>query len=380
LVVSHDASRTGAPRVAVEVTQALVEKWDCRVVLRWPGPLRAEFAATGAKVVTEPLRRLRVVLRMWPPTRRLANRLEQFSAALVILWLRPDVVWCNTVVSACYVRPGVRRGLGVVLHAHEPQEWMAQVLERYHLDAEWQRTVLVGCGPRVCSELAALTGRRPHDVVCLPEVSDRARVLELARRGGGPALPAAGALVGGCGSASASKGIDLWLAMVARIAPEVADLDPRFVWIGADPPADFEEWTATHDPGRRVIFTGSLENPYPWLAALDVFTLTSRADPFPLVVLEALHLGRAVVAFDVGDVPSQIGDAGRLVPPLDVVRAGDAVIDLLRDPKERARLGDAATARSRDELLSTADFAVAVQDIAADAGSGAGRELDRATR
>ena len=378
-MVSHEASRTGAPRVAIEVIEALAEsKWDRRVVLRWPGPLRAEFAATGATVVTEPLRRLRVLLRMWPPTRPLANHLEQFSAALVILWQRPDVIWCNTVVSACYVRPGLRRGLGVVLHAHESREWMAQVLKRYRLDGQWQRTVLVGCAPLVCSDLAAIAGRPATDLVCLPSVPDRTRILELARRRGGPAPPAAGVLVGACGSASESKGVDLWLEMVTRIASEVADLDPRFVWIGADPPADFAEWAATHGLGQRVTFTGSLENPYPWLAALDVFTLTSRVDPFPLVVLEAMHLGRAVVAFAVGDVPTQIGDAGTLVPALDVGRAGDAVISLLRDPKERHRLGDAAAVRAREQF-PVADFAVAVQQIAADTNSHAGRGHGRAT-
>ncbi len=164
-------------------------------------------------------------------------------------------------------------------------------------------------------DLADLTGRPPTDVVCLLSVPDRSRIVDQAGRGGGPALPAAGVLVGACGSASEAKGADLWLEMVARIAPEVADLDPRFLWIGADPPADFAEWAAPDDLRQRVTFTGSLENPYPGLAALDVFTLTSRADPFPLVVLEAMHLGRAVVAFAVGDVPSQIGDAGTLMPP-----------------------------------------------------------------
>jgi glycosyltransferase involved in cell wall biosynthesis len=380
LVVSHEASRTGAPRIAIEVIQALEEsQWDRRVVLRWPGPLRAAFAATGAKVVTEPLRRLRVQLRRWSPTRPLANHLEQLSAALVIRWQRPDVIWCNTVLSACYVKPGLRRGLGVVLHAHESREWMAQVLKRYNLDEQWQKTVLVGCAQRVCSDLADLTGRPPTDVVCLPSVPDRSRILELARRGGGQPLPAAGVIVGACGSASDAKGVDLWLEMVARIAPEIADLDPRFVWIGADPPAEFAEWAATHDPSQRVTFTGSLENPYRWLAALDVFTLTSRVDQFPLVVLEAMLLGRPVVAFAVGDVPRQIGDAGRLVPPLDVGRAGDAVINLLRDPKEQSRLGGAAAARAH-EHFPVADFAVAVRQIGADASLLASRDRDRATR
>lgn len=380
-MVSHEASRTGAPRVAIEIVQALEESgWDRRVVLRWSGPLRTEFAATGAKVVTEPFRRLRVLLRRWPRTRQLAKRLEQFSAAMVIWWQRPDVIWCNTVVSACYVKPGRRRGLGVVLHSHEPRKWMAQVLNRYDLDTEYQSTVLVGCAPRVCSDLAALTQRPLTDVVCLPSVPDRIRVCDLASRGGGPARATAAVLVGACGSsASDSKGIDLWLEMVTRIAPELADLNPHFVWIGADPPGDYADWASTHDVRQLVTFTGNLENPYPWLASLDVFTLTSRADQFPLVVLEAMHLGRAVVAFAVGDVPSQLGDTGRLVPPLDVNRVGDEVISLLRDPAERFRLGVAAEARAREQF-DVVDFAAAVRQLASDAKLRAGRGDIRAKR
>jgi glycosyltransferase involved in cell wall biosynthesis len=256
---------------------------------------------------------------------------------------------------------------------------MTQVLQRY--DVAWQpeKPVLVGCAPGVCSDLADLTGRPLTEVVCLPSVPDRSRILSLARRGGGPTVPAASVLVGACGSATDAKGVDLWLEMVVRVAPEVADLDPHFLWIGAEPPAHFAKWATTHDVQQRVTFTGSLENPYPWLAALDVFSLTSRVDQFPLVVLEAMHLSRPVVAFAVGDVATQIGDSGRLVPPLDVGRAAEAVISLLRDPNERTRLGDAAAARARTQF-SVADFAVAVQRLAAHPSSLAGRDHGGATR
>lgn len=366
-MVSHEASRTGAPRVAIEILEALEESgWDRRVVLRWPGPLRAEFAATGAMVLTEPLRRMRVLLRRWPVTRPLANRLEQICATFVLLRHRPDVVWCNTVVSACYVKPGLRRGSGVVLHAHESLEWMAQVLRRYDLDEQWPQVVLVGCAPQVCNDLAALTHRHRSDVVCLLSVPNRDRILTLARAETEP--PTVGVLVGGCGSASASKGVDLWLETVAKVAPEVSDLDPHFLWIGAEPPADFAEWANAHGLRHRVTFSGSLENPYPSMASLDVFTLTSRVDPFPLVVLEAMHLGRAVVALDVGDVTNQVGDAGRVVPPLDVDAAVTAVIDLLRDSTERTRLGAAAAARARDHFPA-ADFNASVRTIAEAASS-----------
>lgn len=352
LVVSHEASRTGAPRVATQVVGALAaSRCDCQVVLRWGGPLRQDFLSTGARVVMEPLRRVRAALRLWPPTRPLAALLEQVAAALVLVALRPDVVWCNTVLSACYVRPAILLRKRVVLHAHEPGERMAQVLARYRLGRYWARTALVGCAPRVCSDLARATTRRLEDVVYLPSVPERRRVHDLARHETQP-LPSHGVLIGACGASNTGKGVDLWLSMIEQVAPAMADLDPHFVWIGGDPPVGFANRASSGPSGGRVTFTGSLDNPYPLLAALDVFTLPSRSDAFPLVVLEAMNLARPVVAFAVGDVAEQVGDAGRLVAPLDTARFAGEVVALLRDPAERERLGLAGQARAQAHFSS----------------------------
>jgi glycosyltransferase involved in cell wall biosynthesis len=362
LVVSQEASRTGAPRVAIQILDALAgDEWERQVVLRWEGPLRQGFATTGSKVVLEPFRLARAALRMWAPTRPLATWLEQLAAALVIVALRPDLVWCNTVLSACYVRPASLAGKRVVLHAHEPGERMVQVLGRYRLARYWESTVLVGCAPRVRSDLARATGRRIEDVVYLPSVPDWERIHDLAKCEV-PSLPPHGVLIGACGTSDERKGVDLWLNMIDQVGPAVADLDPHFVWIGGDPSDGFDEWAAASSFGGRVTFTGSLDNPYPLLAALDVFTLPSRCDAFPLVVLEAMNLARPVVAFEVGDVAEQLGSNGRLVPPLDTTCFAEAVIGLLRDPSERERLGRAGEARAREHFPSQA-FVAGVREI-----------------
>jgi glycosyltransferase involved in cell wall biosynthesis len=135
--------------------------------------------------------------------------------------------------------------------------------------------------------------------------------------------------------------------MVAMVADQVLDLDPYFVWVGGEPPTDFESWATQTGLGDRVTFTGSVENPYPWIAAFDVFTLTSRSDPFPLSVLEAMTLGLPVVASAVGDVPHQVGQAGRLVPAESPVDTAREVASLLRDPEARRRLGRVAADRVR---------------------------------
>jgi glycosyltransferase involved in cell wall biosynthesis len=67
--------------------------------------------------------------------------------------------------------------------------------------------------------------------------------------------------------------------------------------------------------------------------ALDVAVLPSYREALGLVILEAMALGRPVVASDVGGIPEMVEDGvtGLLVPPQDPVALGDAIVRLLTD-------------------------------------------------
>ena len=72
------------------------------------------------------------------------------------------------------------------------------------------------------------------------------------------------------------------------------------------------------------------------LAAADVVAVTSRWESGPLVVLEALALGQAVVSTRVGLAPDVIGpENGRLVDVGDADGLAAALVDLLADPPGR---------------------------------------------
>jgi glycosyltransferase involved in cell wall biosynthesis len=95
-----------------------------------------------------------------------------------------------------------------------------------------------------------------------------------------------------------------------------------------------------------------------------VFTLSSREDSFPLVVLEAMALGRPVVAFDVGSVADQLGEAGVVIAPGDTEAMADAVVALLDDRVKARELGEAAAARAR-EIHDVGGFRQGVRRIVA---------------
>jgi glycosyltransferase involved in cell wall biosynthesis len=98
------------------------------------------------------------------------------------------------------------------------------------------------------------------------------------------------------------------------------------------------------------------------MSRFDVATLPSRDDPFPLVVVESMLLGKPVVAFDVGSVRDQVGEGGTLVPPGDVDAFAAAVLHLLTDESARTALGRAARARA-ERLFSSTAFAHRLREI-----------------
>jgi glycosyltransferase involved in cell wall biosynthesis len=84
-------------------------------------------------------------------------------------------------------------------------------------------------------------------------------------------------------------------------------------------------------------------DPGPYLAALDVFVLTSAWEALPLAPLEAMARGLPVIATDVGGVADAVRDGitGRLVAPGDLGALANALDELLGNADARRRLGAA---------------------------------------
>jgi L-malate glycosyltransferase len=94
---------------------------------------------------------------------------------------------------------------------------------------------------------------------------------------------------------------------------------------------------------NKVRFLGRVDDARPLLAAADVVVNPADVEGLPVVLLEALALGRPVVATNVGGVPSVIrdGETGCLVPAGDPAALATAVVAAIADREESARWGKA---------------------------------------
>jgi glycosyltransferase involved in cell wall biosynthesis len=98
-----------------------------------------------------------------------------------------------------------------------------------------------------------------------------------------------------------------------------------------------------------VTFAGWSDAMPSWHAAADIVVNSSDSEGTPLVLIEASATGRAVVATRVGGVADVVidGETGWLVEREDEAAFAELIGRLVEDPGMRARMGEAAVARSQ---------------------------------
>jgi glycosyltransferase involved in cell wall biosynthesis len=101
------------------------------------------------------------------------------------------------------------------------------------------------------------------------------------------------------------------------------------------------------EPTGRIHFAGQQGDVRPWLAAMDVFALSSDWEGMSNALLEAMAAGLPIVATAVGGTPDVVVDGvtGLLVPPRDSSALAKAIATLVRDPDLRRRMGQAGRER-----------------------------------
>lgn len=162
-------------------------------------------------------------------------------------------------------------------------------------------------------------------------------------------IPQGSIVVGGCGNLGWRKGTDIFLQIAARLK---GDSRFHFVWVGGSS-SDTEETLAfKHDVellGLKsrcslVPSNGCVQDYY---AAMDLFALTSREDPFPLVMLEAAANSLPVICFaDSGGGPEFVGnDAGVVCDYLDLEMFARQLVNLSGDPHLRRQFGQCGAAK-----------------------------------
>ncbi|MBK9713253.1 MAG: glycosyltransferase [Kouleothrix sp.] len=149
------------------------------------------------------------------------------------------------------------------------------------------------------------------------------------------------------------KGITVLLEAASSVINIFPDI--HFVLAGGKhpslPTAELSEQVRQLDLAENVHFLGHVphEQLPSWYQHAMIAVLPSYYETFGLAALEPMAFGVPVVTTAAGGLPEVVehGISGILVPPGDAQALAEAIVDLVRYPDTRARLGQAARERAR---------------------------------
>jgi glycosyltransferase involved in cell wall biosynthesis len=350
LLLLHEMSLTGAPRVILDALDVIGDQLDLRMIALKGGPLEPDFHRYGPVSIPRPGSGT-----PGPSIRDYARTL--FSKAVnarlsqqIAVW-RPQVIYANTVVALRLVNTLRLPKVPVILHVHELSFCIYAYTRTFpKLLRDWP-THYIAASKAVEQCLVRESAIDPSRITIIPEFS-RADIASADHQ---PREERNGVfIVGGAGVPQWRKGIELWLHTAAELQPLLPNTNFQFMWVGVDEGTQsyaFREMARKLDLDSMVHFVPATNRPFEHFRRFDVFCMTSWEDPCPLVVLENMMLGKPVLCFaGGGGAPEEVGDAGIVIPRFSPRLMAEAIRDLVQAPDRLAALGRAAQDRVRSHF------------------------------
>ncbi len=350
LLLLHDLSRTGAPRMGVDALDAMRDEVDVRIIAPLDGPLAEDCRAIGPLSIIPQ----RLPGNVW---QRAYARFERRRWTRGLRRWAPDLIYINSVAALPIALWVPLPDVPTILHVHELHIELMQVMKRCPDVMVSKPARYLAASEAVLRALVSECGIDEDRIAVVHEFVPERRLggvcSNQARR------PHDGTLVvGGAGLPGWRKGTTLWLQMAAEVRRLVGP-SARFVWVGVPEWPD-SSWLEGLKFRRElnlmrlddlVELIPSTPKAMEHFAGFDIFAMTSWEDPCPLVVLENMGLAKPVVCFaGGGGAPEVVGDTGVIVPEFDPLAMARAIADLAARPPELARLGALASQRLRDNF------------------------------
>jgi glycosyltransferase involved in cell wall biosynthesis len=359
-LISHDAYQHGAQLVALNIARTLVGDHGVhlQILLGEAGPLEQEFRNIAPTEVVPG---------------NFADQHAWGTAARRLCAAGCTAVLSNTTVAAQAIAPLQAEGLRIVQLVHE----LPSLINQYKLVAAAQHAanaaeVIVFPSAYVRDRFLEISGPirglavLRHQGLNTPALPEPVRRQHRARIRAELGIEAEQRVILGVGYGDVRKGLDLWSGLIQRVAassPEVV-----FVWVGEIDPT-LRHWLE-HDLlalnlRDRLRLPGRTSELAAYYACADIFALTSREDPFPSVVIEAMANGLPLVLFEgATGLAKLVGEAGgACVAYLDVDAMATEIVRLLRDESSAREMGTSLR-RMTDRNFNYVDYGAALLNLA----------------
>ena len=208
----------------------------------------------------------------------------------------------------------------------------------YHDEIGYRRSEkIIAVSRHQAEKLCAFRPKYAHKIVTVHNLVDAERIRE---KGSEPVqesfLPERFNIVS-CGRVSREKGMDLAVEACAKLV--AAGHKHIHWWIVGGGPAEAEVREKIAQLGMEQYMTmlGMQENPYPYIAAADLYVQPSRVESFGLTIAEALILGQYVVSTDTDGAREILTDPtmGRICS-VNAESLAQEILTVLQEKPERS--------------------------------------------
>jgi glycosyltransferase involved in cell wall biosynthesis len=359
LFISHDASRTGAPIILLNLLEWLKynSEYDISVYLRQHGDIENDFARITATYFPKKENTLRFIF-----NKTVSKVFQSFHINKIpkkLLRQSFDLIYLNTVVSldlAPYLKKVFK--CPIVCHVHENEYTIKNHFSQY-MSGENLANVdhFIAASKSTLDNLVTHHAINPqkisliYEFITMRKIKEQSVPPELIRKELGLSDEF---VVGGSGLTTWRKGIDLFVQLVTVLNKLRPDCRIKFVWVGYV----YREFSCQFDYEAKrlgitdkIIFTGIKSNPLDYFNLFDLFALTSREDPFPLVAIEAGSLHKPIICFNNSGGMAELienGKNGVIVPYNDVDEMAKKILQLMDNERLRIEMGKAAGVMMKD--------------------------------
>lgn len=353
LFVTHEATLTGAPLIILKIIEQFNEFFNVNIItlIGKGGDLEEAFAKHGPTYL----------FNSWSPSGSLLTNYEIESLLEVLKNYEIDGIYINSAESRALTEPLRLLNAPIISLVHE----MAYLYPDNEFSSIADHSDLIIFPSNIVSKYASENTYIPKDKSIVrgqgllkPEILsssvDKARKSIRKELG----LPKDAFIILGCGTLTMRKGPDLFIYTAFEVLKKKKD-QIYFVWIGNRHPDvnDSFEWIY-HDIELkgledRILFPGAKSDPNPYFLGSDLFFLTSRADPFPCVVHEAMASSLPIVAFEGAGGYTEIlsNKCGVLVDYGNLPEASTAILELIENQDLRKAVGTNAKTRIINDYM-----------------------------
>ena len=339
----------GAERDLIALLKTLDRhKWEPHVVCPETGPFREQLHAIAVPthaLSLPPWRKSLALFQRRSAVRRLGALVDQLDPAMIHV---NDIWWVPHTVKAV----ARRTSNPVPIVAHVRQEIEPAKVRRYGLD---RVKAVIAISRQIEQSLIAggVSVKNVRTVYSGIDLSERQFIHDdqAIRRMIGVTNEAV--LVGTIANLFPRKGYEVMLRALPAVVRAVPTV--HYVIVGSDDNDYADRLKGLAHELKitdRVHIVGFQDPVQPFLASLDLYVHPALMEGFGIAVVEAMAMGKAVVATTTGGLPEVVaqGETGLLVPSGDVESLATTVVSLLQDRARREQMGRNGRTRAHERF------------------------------